>query len=47
MTTDKQIKIVVQMMEGLNELIGHQDGWDDVIEDGEELLKFLETKQKQ
>ena len=42
MEKEKQIKIIEQLIEGIEELAGeYQDGWDEIISDGNLLLKAL------
>lgn len=43
MTIDEQIKIIQGLIDGVIELNGeYQSGWDDEIQSGSELLKYLE-----
>ncbi len=42
---EKEIQIVKELLEGVRELNGeYQEGWDETIKQGEELLKHLEKQ---
>jgi len=45
MKLHEQIEIVEKLIEATKELNGeYQDGWDEEIEDGEKLLKYLHSQ---
>ena len=45
MELQEQIKIVIELLEATEELNGeYQDGWNENIEDGKRLLKYLHNK---
>jgi len=47
MELKEQIEIVNELLEATKELNGeYQEGWDENIEDGERLLKHLESELK-
>ena len=46
MKLEKQIEIVKELVEGVYELGESQCGWEDDLEKGVKLLKYLESKLK-
>jgi hypothetical protein len=45
MKTDKQIKILKELLEATRELQEHQNGWGKDLENGEKFLKYLIKEQ--
>ena len=44
MNLEEQINIIEELVDGVNELGEFQDGWDEDLDKGIELLKYLESK---
>ena len=45
MEINKQIEILIHLIEALEDFTEYQDGWEEEIEDGKTLLKYLIKKQ--